>query len=115
MISVPVGVVLQILNVSNIIQFEYILESSVVCFCLSTLFFINRDPKYTFYRGGMWVITMLGIVNTLPFLESQFKLVHTYQNGNLDFIFKLGIQDNWVISVGLLVVALYLFFKQPEV
>ncbi len=114
LLSSAFGILLYILNISNLIHFSRIWEMSIVVFCIGAIYFINRDPKYTFYRGGLYIVTLLGVINVLPFLAGQFKWAHSNPYGNFDFIFKIGVQDNWLVSLGLLTIALYLFYKQPN-
>ena len=112
-VAVITAITLRLLQKEAIINVDYTLEISTIAFCFAALFFISRDPKYKFYRGGMFCISLIGVVNLLPFINFTTKGSQPLENeGNFDWLFQLGIQDNWYISVGLFVVALYLFYKQ---
>ena len=78
-------------------------------FCISFFVLLRNDPKYKFYRGGMFLISLVGVINLLPFFEGNAK----GKVQGIDFVFQLGIQDSWYISIGLFILAGFLFYKQP--
>ncbi|WP_044233878.1 hypothetical protein [Haliscomenobacter hydrossis] len=114
LITIPVAIILNFLKRAEIFSLPNLWEGVIITFCLAALFFINQDPKYKFYRAAMWCLAGIGIVNVLPLIDSQFHWTESYENGEMDFLFKLGIQDNWYISVVLGVVTLYLLYRQKD-
>jgi len=94
-------------------QLDFAKEVAAIVFCIASLFFINRDPKYRASRLAMTLVGLIGVVNILPILKTKVEwLQKPTEEGTFNFFFELGIDDNWYISVILGVLALFLFYKQ---
>lgn len=88
-----------------------ILGFSAIAFCVAAFFLIRNDPKNKYYRAGIWVIGLVGIINTLPLIDATF-IAQGESNTPWEMFIKFIIQDSLPISIGLLVVALVLFILQ---
>lgn len=87
-------------------------EASVVAFCLSMLFFISQDPKYKYYRTAVWLFGAASLINVLPMLDIAFQITEPNPDMPWHLVFKLGIQDNAIPSILLMVVGLALMLLQ---
>lgn len=87
-------------------------EASAVAFCLSMLFFISQDPKYKYYRAAMWLFGAAGLINVLPMLDIAFQITEPNPDMPWHLVFKLGIQDNAIPSILLMVVGLAIMLIQ---
>lgn len=81
-------------------------EASAVAFCLSMLFFISQDPKYKYYRTAVWLFGAASLINVLPMLDIAFQITEPNPDMPWHLVFKLGIQDNAIPSILLMVVGL---------
>ncbi len=107
-LAIPVAIITQMLH------FGYVLEIPAVVFCLASIFFISRDPKYMYFRAGMWVLGSVGLLNILPLIDGKFDFSKKIPDGHLNWVFKLGIQDNTFISLALICVAIFLFYLNRD-
>jgi len=114
LLAIPITLSLYVTNQILNLQFNYIWAVGPIVLCLASLLFINRDPKYKYYRRAMFIVGLIGIVNILPALNTQFKWTDKTEAGNFDFIFRLGIQDNWLVTVVLFIIVLVLLYMQRD-
>ena len=78
------------------------------------LFLLARNPNRRFQRAAYFVLGLLGGVNLLP----QFDILinsktETAEKAN-EWFFQLGVQDEPMISIGLLVLAGFLFYLDSK-
>ncbi len=97
------------------LQVSYIFSLSAVVFGITAFILIKNDPKNKYFRTGVWIIGIIGIINFLPNLDTAFEISKDKSNTPWRFFFKLGIQDTWYVSILLLILSILLFVIQYRV
>lgn len=78
------------------------------------LYLLSRNPKRRFHRAAYYVLGLLGVVNFLPQLDFLFKSEEQSTSGAEEWYLKLGIEDEPLISVTLIVLAAFLFYLDSK-
>ncbi|MEZ5045272.1 MAG: COR domain-containing protein [Saprospiraceae bacterium] len=70
-----------------------------------------RNPKHKYYRMASLVLGLFSTLNLLPAFDATFKITEaSTDSGWKETLFKLGLQDSPMISIGLLALVAWLVY-----
>lgn len=94
------------------LESPYAFDAALGAFMIITLYFWLRfsNSKRRFYRAAAFVFGTIALINTLPFLSVELAFKQKLEQSNLDFLVKLGLQDNPVLNVVLVGLVGFLYW-----
>jgi hypothetical protein len=89
---------------------DYVWEVGAIAFCIIGILRLLKNSKSVYRTIGISILTGIGIINALPFLNGQFQFAEKWTSGNTKLMLDFGIQESPILNVLLIGLATFLFW-----